>query len=130
MPKPKFVKEVLEKSMRYFPNISLDRIYDNVFFSSCGSVSVDCFDLISLVPAGFRTISVLWTSSLPPSQHSSQLNPSVFTNMEVRALVSPLKCRWFDLPSPLVIHLINKHEAEHQPSDDLTSHIIILNSFF
>lgn len=90
------------------------------FFPLCGSVSVDCFDLISLFPAGFRTISVLWTLSLPPSQHSSQLNPSVFTNMKVRVLVSPLKCWWFDLPSPLVIHLINKHEAEHQPSDNLT----------
>lgn len=39
--------------------------------------------------------------------------------MEVRALVSPLKCCWFYLLSPLVIHVLNRHEAEHQPRETL-----------
>lgn len=118
-PNPNLWKRCWKSAWGIFPAVPWTASIFNAFLLR-GFVSVDCLYLISLFPAGFRTISVLWTSSLPPSQHSSQRNPSVFTNMEMRALVSPLTCWWFHLPSLLVIHLINKHEAEHQPSDNLT----------
>lgn len=117
-PNPNLWKRCWRSAWGIFPTFPLTTSIFNAFFlvwiCLCG-LTLSNFSF----PAGFRTISVLWTSSLPPSQHSSQLNPTVFTNTEMRALVSPLKCWRFYLPSPLVIHLTNKHEAERQPSENL-----------
>lgn len=101
-PKPKFVKEVLEKCMRYQNSVEifLDAL------KHCGSKSSipDCVcpflsvffsfpppELSSLASStpGSRTTSGSSTSFLQPSQGSSQLNPSSSSSTWTRALVSP-----------------------------------------